>query len=565
MNAEPEMTVESVGSSTPDDRMHMSDDLTLTDLLAARMETTPDDPFLDVDGVTYSFADVDVAAGRLAGDLRSEGMRAGDRLALYLQNDPQFVVGQLAAWKIGAVAVPVNPMLRHDELAYVLVDSGARALLALSDLYEDVAKDVVDSTDVRHVVVTDLDDMHAANPPRHAVEPTVAVLPARRPIRLAAVLNASPIAQSQTGATGGGGVASIGYTSGTSGAPKGVPNTHANIIHSARVYQQLASIDHTDVFFAAAPLFHITGLTAGVALSLLTGMTMVLVHRFDAGACLAAIERAECTFTVMASTAYRALLDDPAMLRHDLSTLAKAYSGGAPVPDTLSRRWEAATGHPIYNVYGMTETTGPTHAVPWRADAPVDEASGALSVGRPVPGASVRVVDPASQDDVACGQLGELWVKGPMVVREYWRNPTVTEETFVDGWIRTGDVGFVDDAGWYFVVDRIKDLINASGFKVAPREVESVLGSHPDVREAAVVGAPDEYRGETVHAFVTVRSGSSVREADLIEYCRARLAAYKYPRRVFFVQELPKTASGKVLRRVLRDIATGVARPSPDT
>jgi len=279
---------------------------------------------------------------------------------------------------------------------------------------------------------------------------------------------------------------------------------------------------------------------------------MVLFYRFDPATCLRLATRWRATFVVMAITAYQALMASPEMADADLSTLAKAYSGGAPVTTVVESAWRELTGHAIHNVYGLTETTSPSHIVPLGTSAPIDPESGAMSVGLPVPGAEVRVVDPVTLDDVPVGKPGEIWIRGPMVCRGYWNLPEATAESFVDGYLRTGDVGFMDAGGWFYVIDRIKDMINAAGYKVWPREVEEFLLQHPSVDEAAVVGVPDAYRGETVKAYVTLKAGADATPDGIVAFAKEHMAAYKYPRQVEIVTELPKTASGKILRRELR-------------
>jgi long-chain acyl-CoA synthetase len=345
-------------------------------------------------------------------------------------------------------------------------------------------------------------------------------------------------------------VAFLTYTSGTTGPPKGAMNTHANVVFSSQTYREWAGVGADDVVLGVAPLFHITGLIAHMGVMLLTGAALVLDHRFDAESVLALIERHRATFTTGAITVFIALMN--ASSRHDTSTLRTIVSGGAPIAPSTVDAFEERFGVYIHNIYGLTETTSPSHCVPIGTRAPVDPASGALSVGVPVYGTVVRVVDEEGRE-VAPGEIGELVTSGPQVVPGYWGKPDESEHAIPGGRLHTGDVGFMDPDGWFYVVDRKKDQINAAGFKVWPREVEDVLYGHPAVREAAVVGVPDEYRGETVKAFVSLRPGERAGADELIAFCRERMAAYKYPRLVEFVDELPKTASGKVLRRVLRE------------
>jgi long-chain acyl-CoA synthetase len=477
----------------------------------------------------WTYADVDRRSDAVAAWLAADGgVRPGDRVALFLQNDAEVVVVLLAAWKIGAIGVPVNPMLREGELGYLLRDCEPSVLVAREEL------------------------VPIARAAAAAERSPVIVLPSPDLGPLMASGASAPVGPVPTPSD----PAFLVYTSGTTGRPKGAVNTHANVVHSAGVYQQQLVMDGDDVVLGGAPLFHITGLVAGIALSHRCACPLVLLHRFEPAACLEAIARWRCTMTVMAITAYIALMADERFERLDLSSLTKAYSGGAPVSPSVVERWRARTGTPIRNVYGLTETTSPTHLVPLGVEGRVHATMGACSVGLPVPGCEARIVDPETGTDVPAGAEGEIQVRGPMVVPGYWRRDDISI-TDADGWFRTGDIGIVDEDGWYYIVDRLKDMINASGFKVWPREVEDALRQHPAVRDAAVVGAPDDYRGETVKAFVTLTRDGAATPEDLIGFCRERLAAYKRPRIVEILDELPTSAAGKVLRRELRARAEG--------
>lgn len=516
---------------------------------AATVARFGDRPFLYYFDRTLSFREVDELSSALAAGLRARGVGRGDRVALYLQNDPDFAIAQLAAWKLGGASVSINPMLREQELEHILRDSGAVALVCLEELWDSVASKVVGSTSVSSVLLTRVDDWladAAAGAPLSSADGC-------RLERMPDVLREHSGATVEDPGSALDDIACICYTSGTSGRPKGVAATHSNFAYSADVYRTWMAIDENDVFLCGAPIFHITGLIAGLALSYISGMSMILFHRFEAGACLRVAHEHRATFTVMAITAFQALMSHPDCPSVDLTSLTKVYSGGAPVTPAVAAEWQGITGHPIHNVYGLTETSGPTHMVPLGRTAPVDAESGAMSVGLPAPGAHVRTVDAEKLQDAEVGEPGEIWIKGPMVMKSYWGLPEATAEAFVDGYFRTGDVGIRDANGWFYVVDRLKDMINASGYKVWPREVEDFLLQHPAVREAAVVGVPDQYRGETVKAFVVLREGQSVTPDEVIAFCKQRMAAYKYPRLVEVVDELPKTASGKVLRRELRN------------
>jgi long-chain acyl-CoA synthetase len=350
-------------------------------------------------------------------------------------------------------------------------------------------------------------------------------------------------------------VAYLTYTSGTTGAPKGAMNTHGNLAFNARVYKAMQRIDETDVVLGVAPLFHVTGEVAHLAIAALSGIPVVLYYRFDAGETLRLIEHWKVTMSVASITVYIALMNHPDIKTRDLSSFVKAYSGGAPVSESIVDQFQKLTGLYLYNVYGMTETNSPSHIVPWGKRAPVDKDSGALSVGVPVPNCVMKIMDLENGSKaLAPGEVGEIVDSGPIIVPGYWQKPEETRHAIRNGWLYTGDVGKMDEDGWFYVVDRKKDMIVASGYKVWPRDVEDVIYQHPAVKEVAVIGVPDSYRGETVKAFVTPKQGleDSISAEEVISFCKARMAAYKYPRQVEIVSEIPKTLTGKFLKRELR-------------
>jgi long-chain acyl-CoA synthetase len=334
--------------------------------------------------------------------------------------------------------------------------------------------------------------------------------------------------------------------------------THRNVVFNAQTYRDWVGLTSDDVVLGVAPLFHITGLVGHIAISLLIGAPLILMYRLDPALTIETVQAEQATFTVGSITVFIALMNVPDADRQALASLTKIYSGGAPIPPSTVKAFQSAFGHYIHNIYGLTETTSPSHAVPLGAEAPVDEASGALSVGVPVYNTIVRIVGDDGAD-LPPGEIGELVTTGPQVVAGYWNKPEESAAALPGGSLHTGDVGFMDDQGWFYIVDRKKDQINVAGYKVWPREVEDVLYEHEAVREAAVVGVADPYRGETVKAFVSLRVGKNVTEAELIAFTKERMAAYKYPRQIEFLNEIPKTVTGKLLRRELR------GRPSAGT
>jgi len=497
-----------------------------------------------------TWSQIDGLSDGVAVGLTDLGIAPGDRVGVYLQNVPQFVIAMVAAWKAGAIMLSINPMYREREVKELLTDSGAKALVALESLYGDVAARVVPETAVEAVITTSPLDFVEGTPPAPLAEV--------ERVRHDGTHDLLELAREHEGAKpdpvqlGPDDVAFLTYTSGTTGPAKGAMNTHRNVVFNSQVYRDWIRLDENDSVFGAAPLFHITGLIGHVGVAMLVPMPLTLFYRFDPGVALELAERHKPTFTVAAITAFIAMLNHADADKRDLSSLKKVYSGGAPIPAATVEAFESTFGAYIHNIYGLTETTSPSHAVPLDRRAPVDESSGALSVGVPVFNTIVRVVG-EDGEELPPGEVGEFVTSGPMVVPGYWEKPEETEHALPGGALRTGDVGVMDEEGWFYLVDRKKDQINASGYKVWPREVEDVLYGHPAVREAAVVGVPDEYRGETVKAFVSLKSGQSASEDDLIAFCKERMAAYKYPRLVEIIDEVPKTATGKILRRELRD------------
>jgi len=523
----------------------------LLQMFAAAVERAPDQVAIRYFDGAMTVAELDAASDALAAALHDLDFAPGDRLVLFMQNNPAFVIGMIAAWKAGGIAVSANPMYKQRELGQLLRDSGASALLCLDELHP-VASDVLAAGDtaVRTVITFSAldgqtrDDARAfGQSGRRMVEGTYDL-----PDLLSAHAGRLPVRASEPSPDD---VAFLVYTSGTTGDPKGAELTHANFVFNAHSYREWMQLGPDEPILGLAPLFHITGLVGHGILALLIPAPLVLGHRFHPAVMLDAIREHRPVFTVGAITAYTALAGVPGVGADDFRSLTKMYSGGAPIAPTVADKLEAQLGGYIHNAYGLTETSSITHLVPPDLRAPVDPLSGALSIGVPISSVNARIVGEDGAD-LPAGDVGELLIAGPQVATGYWGQPEATASAFPGGELRTGDVGFMDADGWFYIVDRKKDMIIAAGYKVWPREVEDVLYRHAAVREAAVVGVPDEYRGETVHAFVSLQPGATVTENELIAFCRSQMAAYKYPRAVFFVDELPKTASGKILRRELR-------------
>ncbi|WP_326948004.1 AMP-binding protein [Amycolatopsis sp. NBC_01307] len=505
----------------------------------------------DRDAVVYfdgrlTYRQLDELSDGVARYLTQNGFERGDRLALVLQNIPQFVIALLGAWKAGGIVVPVNPMYRERELTHVLTDAGVKAIVCSQRGWNayigETAKELPIALTTSELEFQTRDDERVLGKVvREATPGAVELLeaagtPGPKPPEPAFALDD---------------VALISYTSGTSGTPKGATNTHGNLGTNAAALGSFSGLPAGTTLFGLAPLFHITGMVCEVGSAIDIEGTLSLAYRFEAGVVLDAFLEHEPSYTVGPSTAYMALMAHPSFSREHFASFALLYSGGAALPPAVVEAFRAKTGHYIHNGYGLTETTAGCVVVPGDLEAPIDPASGTISIGLPVPDTIVRILG-ESGEELPFGQAGEIAVEGPMVVSGYWNRRDATAESIPGGRLLTGDIGFMDERGWVYVVDRKKDMINASGFKVWPREVEDVLYTHPAVREAAVVGIADDYRGETVKAYISPAPGVTADPAELVAWCKERLAAYKYPRTIVVLDELPKTTSGKILRRELR-------------
>lgn len=518
----------------------------------AAVRAVPDRTALAYFDGRLSYAETDALSDGVAAHLTARGFRRGDRAAVMLQNTPHFVLALLGVWKAGGVVVPVNPMYKSAEMRHILDDAEVTAVICADRTWDGFLRTTAAAAPSVRIALTACerelqtrDDARVLRGeplgPQEDADDLLAVA------RGAGRLRAAPADPGLTADD----IALISYTSGTSGTPKGATNTHGNIAYNAERQRTGLGLPGGATYFALAPLFHITGMVCELAACVANAGTLALAYRFEAGVVLDAFLEHRPAYTVGPSTAYMALMAHPGVSRDHFASFVTMSSGGAPLPPALVEKFRAGFGPYLHNGYGLTECTAPCASVPPGRQAPVDKVSGTLAVGVPGPDTVVRILGEDGRE-LPFGEPGEIAVRGPQVVPGYWRRPDATAEAIPDGELRTGDIGFMDPDGWLYVVDRKKDMINASGFKVWPREVEDVLYSHPAVREAAVVGVPDAYRGETVKAYVSLRPGTAPQPAELAAYCKERLAAYKYPREVEILAELPKTTSGKILRRELR-------------
>ncbi|HYW26886.1 MAG TPA: long-chain fatty acid--CoA ligase, partial [Terriglobales bacterium] len=470
---------------------------------------------LKLDDVQLTYRDLDRASARLAGWLRDRGLRPGDRVGIMLPNVPDFAVAYYGALRAGAAVVPMNVLLKQREVAYSLGDSEAALILAWN-AFAEAAEAGAAEAGTRCVLLApgDLDALTAGIDP--LAEPVD-----RAPTDTAVIL----------------------YTSGTTGRPKGAELTHANLTRNVDVARRLFGLDADSVVLGALPLFHAFGQTCGLNAGVASGATLTLLPRFEPGRALEVMVRDGVTVMEGVPTMYAALLHHPERERFDLSTLRLCVSGGAALPAEVLRGFEAAFGCAVVEGYGLSETS------PLASFNRTDRERKPGSIGTAVEGVEMRVVD-GDGSEVPAGEVGEIVIRGHNVMKGYWRRPEATAEAIDgDGWFRTGDLARRDEDGDFFIVDRRKDMIIRGGYNVYPREVEEVLYQHPAVRECAVVGVPHAELGEEVGAAVVRKPGAQADAEELREFVRAQIAAYKYPRHVWFVDELPKTATGKIVKR----------------
>ena len=504
--------------------------------------------------VTYfdqslSASDVDSLADALGVELQQRGVGPGPAGGIYLQNIPQFALSMLAIWKAGGTALMLNPMYKGKELRNIIDDSGAVGIVCL-DGEREVLTETVQGSGVAWVITTSDLDFQSEDDPRVFGSP---VRHERMEDDLRSILRRRsgqvPVPPTLTGDS----VALLTYTSGTTGPAKGALGTHRNVLTVATGYAQWQDLAPGDVVLAIAPLFHITGAVATAVTALIHPVNLVFINRVRPDVILESFNRHGVTHVIGSITVFNALLDLAHASSAEFATLKYIYSGGAPIPPATVATFQARFGQYIHNVYGMTETASAVIAVPPGSVAPVDPASGTLAIGVPLPGLVARVIN-LDGEPVPAGAPGELELSGPQVTPGYLNKPAETAAALPGGRLRTGDVAIMDAAGWIYLVDRMKDQINVSGYKVWPREVEDALYEHPAVLEAAVVGQPDSYSGEAVVAYVSLKAGEHATNTELISFAKERLAAYKYPRRVYILNDLPKTHTGKIQRRELRGL-----------
>ncbi len=499
-------------------------------------------------GREISFQEFDKQTDQLATALADFGLKKGERVSLFLENSPQFVIGYFAILKAGGVVVAANPMFKEEELKYEIKDSGARIIIAQDILYPKVMNIRADAG-LSHVFLTSYWDYLPPNPSL-PIHPSMQAPKERFPetFDLPELIDAYKPEPPRIDLNLKEDLALLQYTSGTTGLPKGAMIPHYSLLYNTVGSAVWLGIQEEDVHLSVLPFFHVTGMIHSMNMPIYTRTTNVILSRFDPQVTLEAIQKYRCTTWTGITTMNVAVVNYPDIKKYDLSSLKRGLSGGAPIPEEILRKWRENMGTELSEGYGLSETISQTHMNPY-----LNPRYG--SIGLPYFGVDCRIVDVETKKEVPLGEEGELLLKGPMVMKGYWNRPEETAEVLKDGWLATGDIAKMDADGYFYIVGRKKDLIKASGYSVFPAEVENFLYHHPAVKEVAVIGVPDPYRGENIKAVIVLKPEykHKVREKEVVAWARDKMAAYKYPRIVEFVQELPKTASGKVLKRVLRE------------
>jgi long-chain acyl-CoA synthetase len=472
---------------------------------------------IKLDDVEINYALLAEGTARVAGMLHARGVRPGDRVAVMLPNVPHFPLAYYGALRAGAIVVPMNVLLKSREVAYYLSDSGAKVLFAWHGFAEDAHAGAHEAgAEVIDVVPGEFEQQLMATDGRHEVVERA-----------------------------GDDVAVLLYTSGTTGRSKGAALTHDNLRRNVEVSGNLFDMGPGAITLGALPLFHSFGQTCSLNATITAGGCLTMIPRFEPGKALEIMQRDGVTVFQGVPTMYSAILNHPGREAYDTSTLKVCVSGGAALPGEVMRGFEEAFGCPILEGYGLSETS------PVASFNPPDRERKVGSIGIPIEGVEMKAVDD-DDNEVPAGEVGEIVIRGHNVMKGYWEMPDATAEAVRGGWFHTGDMARVDEDGYFFIVDRKKDLIIRGGFNVYPREVEEVLYEHPAVREAAVIGFPDASLGEEIGAAVALKEGAEADAEVLKAHVKEQLAAYKYPRRIWFVDELPKGPTGKILKREIK-------------
>ncbi|MFJ7991050.1 long-chain-fatty-acid--CoA ligase [Peribacillus frigoritolerans] len=531
------------------------EDKPLYSFLKESAQEFPDKVSIHFQGKELTFREVHESALKFAAYLKSIGLQKGERVAVMLPNCPQGVISFFGILMAGGVVVQTNPTYTERELEYQMKDSGAKMILVMDILFPRVSA-VASRTDIEHIIVTAIKEYLPF--PKNLIYPFIQkkqygivinvehegnhhLFSEIMKRKITEEVETVPIDVNND-------LALLQYTGGTTGFPKGVMLTHKNLLANTKMcnawlYKNKRGEER---ILAILPFFHVYGMTTVLVLSVMEGNTMIIMPKFDVEATLKTIQKQKPTMFPGAPTMYIGLLNHPDIAKYDLSSINACISGSASLPLEVQEQFEKITGGKLVEGYGLSETSPVTHAnFIW------DQPRVKGSVGLPWPDTDSAILSLESYEELPPNEIGEIAIKGPQVMKGYWNRPDETEKTFKNGWLLTGDLGYMDEQGFFYVVERKKDTIIAGGFNIYPREVEEVLYEHEAIQEVVVAGIPDPYRGETVKAYVVLKKNARVTEEELNEFARKNLASYKVPRSYEFRDELPKTTIGKILRRVL--------------
>lgn len=523
--------------------------------LTQACEEVPSKVAIHFMGKELTYKELYESAMKFANYLRSLGVEKGDRVAVMLPNCPQAVIAYYGTMYAGGIVVQTNPLYTERELQYQMADSGAKVILVMDILYPRATK-ILKETSIENVIVTGIKDYLPF--PKNLVYPFVQKKQYGFSVKVehsgmnhlfTEIMKSAPATPLETEFDFENDLALLQYTGGTTGFPKGVMLTHKNLIANTTMCDawMYRCKKREETILGILPFFHVYGMTTVLILSIMQQGKMVLLPKFEAEQALKIIDKQKPTLFPGAPTMYIGLLNHPDLAKYDMSSIKACLSGSAPLPLEVQEKFEALTGGRLVEGYGLTETSPVTHANPiWG-----NRVNG--SIGLPWPNTDSVILRSGESEILPVGEVGEIAIKGPQVMKGYWNRPEDTAMTFSDGWFLTGDLGYMDEKGYFYVVDRKKDMIIAGGFNIYPREIEEILYEHEAVQECVVAGIPDPYRGETVKAYIVLKEGKTVTDKELNTFCRKNLAAYKVPRFYEFRTELPKTAVGKILRRTLVD------------
>ena len=535
---------------------------TLQQLLDESVERYPDNIAITFPGVfndesMMSYKELDIASNKLANALVDMGVKKGDRVALLMPNCPQFVISYYAVLRAGGIVVATNPLYSAREMEFQFNDCGAETVIVLSLFYKTVMG-IKDRTSLKNVVVTNIKEYL----PEQSRKAFIAFVERQEGhyVRVPKVQNIYKFqdllrrfsSKPPTVETSPDDVAMFQYTGGTTGLSKAAVATHRNVVanvYMMRAWSMPIGLNQgQEVVMGVMPLFHIYGMVTVLHFSVLTGSAMVLLPRFETEKVLNAINRYRPAFFPGVPTMYVAINNFPEVKKYDLRSIKACVSGAAPLPVEVQQEFEKLTGGKLVEGFGLSEAPVVVTANPLVGLRKIG------SIGVPVPDVEARIMDAEIGDkEMPLGEVGELVISGPQVMKGYWNRPEETEMVLHNGWLYTGDLAKMDEDGFFFIVDRKKDMIIAGGFNIYPRDIEEVLYEHPKVKEAVCYGVPDPYRGQTVKVAIVLKEGESATEEEIIEFCRSRLARYKIPKLIEFRDSLPKSLIGKVLRRVLME------------